>query len=142
MRTFFFWLAVFAFFASRVTAIDFVAFESIGPVTSVTRTERGVSLGCADGATMQLTILAPDLVRVRTLFAGQAREPDHSWAIARTDWPAVSWQLGESPDAITLTTAELEVIVRRSPLLVEFRDAATHRVINADNRPVGRDPQT
>ncbi|MBI2510680.1 MAG: DUF4968 domain-containing protein [Opitutae bacterium] len=141
MRPLVLWLAVFAL-AGRVTAIDFAGLESIGAVTTVTRTERGVTLACADGAAVEITVLAPDLVRVRTLFAGQPAQPDHSWAIARTDWSVVPWQLDESPDAVTLTTAELEIVVRRSPLLVEFRDATTHRVISADQRPVGRDPKT
>jgi alpha-glucosidase len=126
----------------RLIAVDFTGLQPIGAVTAVTRIGRGVALKCADGATMQLTVLAPDLVRVRTIFAGQLAEPDHSWAIDRTDWPVVPFELCESPDAVTLTTVELEIVVRRAPLLVEFRDAATHRVINADERPVARDPQT
>ncbi len=129
-------------FAGRLIAIDFTGLQPIGAVQSVTRNERGIALACAGGATMRLSVLAPDLVRVRTLFAGQPTEPDHSWAIARTGWPAVPFELREAADAITLTTAELEIVVRRAPLLVEFRDAATHRVINADERPVARDLKT
>jgi alpha-glucosidase len=106
------------------------------------RTDRGVTLACADGSTVTLTVLAPDLVRVRTLFAGQPPVPDHSWAVARTDWPAADWSLAETPAAVTLATAELQVVVRRDPLLIEFRDTATGRVINADQRPMARDPQS
>ena len=111
-------------------------------MVSATRTARGVSLACADGATVTLTVLAPDLVRVRTLFAGQPAAPDHSWAVARTDWPAAAWQLAEAPDAITLTTAELAVVIHRDPLLIEFREAATGRLINRDERPMARDPKS
>jgi len=128
--------------APPLAAVDFTGLQAVGDVTAVVRTERGVDLACAGGATVQVAVLAPDLVRVRTLFAGQPAAPDHSWAIARTDWAAAPWQLAESPEAVTLTTGELEVVVQRAPLLVAFRDAATHRVINADERPVMRDPKT
>jgi len=32
--------------------------------------------------------------------------------------------------------AIIEVVVRRSPLLIEFRNAKTHQTINADERPM------
>ena len=128
--------------ASSAAAFDWTGLQAVGDLATVTRREQGVELGCADGASVQLTVLAPDLVRVRTRFAGQTVAPDHSWAIARTDWPAVSWQLREDTSAVTLTTAELEVVIRRHPLLLDFRDATTHRRINADARPMARDPRT
>ena len=127
---------------SAAPALESSGLQPVGTVTACTRTAQGVQLACADGATVFVSLLAPDLVRVRTLFAGQPAAPDHSWAIARTDWPAPDWQLREDPAAITLTTAELEVVIHRAPLLVEFRDAATHRLINADARPAARDPKS
>jgi alpha-glucosidase len=118
------------------------ALQPIGAVAGVVRTGQGVTLTCADGATVTLSVLAPDLVRVRALFAGQPAAPDHSWAVARTQWDAVPWQLSETPAAVALATAELEVVVHRDPLLVTFRDPATGRVLNSDERPMARDPQT
>ncbi len=123
-------------------ALDWAGLQPVGAVSVMTRSEHGVQLACADGSTVTLAVLAPDLVRVRTLFAGQPAAPDHSWAVARSDWPAAPWQLAESPAAITLTTAELKVVVRRNPLLIEFRDPATDRVLNADERPMARDPKS
>ena len=123
-------------------ALEWSGLQPVGAVSAVTRSDHGVQLACADGSTVTLAVLAPDLVRVRTLFAGQAAPPDHSWAVVRTDWPAPAWQLTESPAAVTLTTAELKVVVHRDPLLVEFRDAATDRVLNADERPMARDPKS
>ncbi|HND62378.1 MAG TPA: glycoside hydrolase family 31 protein [Opitutaceae bacterium] len=114
----------------------------VGDVTGVVRHERGLALACADGAVVHLQVLAPDLVRVRTLFAGQAAAPDHSWAVARTDWAPVEWEVSETAATVTLTTPELAVEVRRAPLLVTFRDRASGRVLNADARPMARDPQT
>jgi alpha-glucosidase len=127
---------------SAAPALDWSGLQSVGPVVSVTRTDRGVSLACADGSTVNLSALAPDLVRVRTLFAGQPAAPDHSWAIARTDWPNAGWQLEETAATVTLSTVELRVVIRRDPLLVEFRDAATGRLLNRDERPMARDPKS
>ena len=128
--------------APGLRAADDAGLQPIGAVTAVTPADRGVALACADGSTVQLTVLAPDLVRVRATFAGQAAAPDHSWAIARTDWEPVAWHLEQAAGAVTLTTAALEVVVRRQPLLVEFRNPATHRLINADERPMARDGRT
>ncbi len=128
--------------AAAARGVDFAGLQPIGSVTQVRAVAGGVELDCADGGSVHVSVLAPDLVRVRSLFAGQAGVPDHSWAIARTTWDPVAFQVHETNDAVTLTTAELEVVVHRAPLQVEFRDPATHRVINADQRPVSRDPQT
>ena len=104
----------------------------IGDVTAVTRLDNGVNLGCADGSSLRLTVLAPDLIRVRTLFAGQPAAPDHSWAIARPDWPTPVWQLAEAPDALTLSTAELKMVVHRAPLRIEFLDAVVSGIEHVD----------
>lgn len=128
--------------AHLAPALDWSGLQPIGPAQSVARHERGVTLSCADGSTLNLTFLTPEIVRARAQFTGQSLALDHSWAIARTEWPAVDWQLSETPDAVMLTSRALQVIVRRDPLTVEFRDSATGRVINADQRPAARDPKT
>ncbi|MBI2511940.1 MAG: glycoside hydrolase family 31 protein [Opitutae bacterium] len=125
-----------------ILAADQTSLQPIGAVASTARTVQGVSLTAADGSTVAVSILAPDLVRVRTLFAGQKPALDHSWAISKTDWPATPFQFSEDAAAVTLTTAELKIVIARDPLLIEFRDAATGRVLNADARPMARDPQT
>src|SRR5258708_1317726 len=127
---------------SPAGALDWNSLHPIGAVTTVTRLDNGVRLGCADGASVQLTVLAPDVVRVRTLFSGQTAAPDHSWAIARTEWNPSPWQFTEAPDTLTLSTAEVWVVVHRDPLRIEFRDATSGRVISADERPMARDPLT
>lgn len=116
--------------------------QPIGAVSGVTRVARGVNLTCADGATVAITMLAPDLVRVQAHFAGQPATPDHSWALAGTKWPAASFQLQETPRDVRLVTTAVEVVVQRDPLLVSFVDPADGRVINTDWQPMTRDPAT
>ncbi len=123
-------------------AFEWDGLQPIGDVQAVSRTQRGVALTCTDGSAVALSVLAPDLVRVRTVFAGQSAGHDHSWAVAKTDWEPTPWTLAETATDLTITTAELEVVIHRHPLLVEFRDAGTHQRINADERPMARDSRT
>ncbi|HKP13855.1 MAG TPA: TIM-barrel domain-containing protein, partial [Blastocatellia bacterium] len=123
-------------------AIDLEGLEPIGPVSGFTRSASAVLFRCADGSQVQVSVLAPDLVRVRASFKKPLPARDHSWAIAKTDWGATRWNVTEQADAIVIATDEVEVVVRRAPLLVEFRDAKTHEPINADFKPMMRDPKT
>ena len=118
---------------------DITRLEKIGPVASFTRTEKGVLFNCRDNSQVQVTILAPDLVRVRASFTKPITPRDHSWAIAKTDWTTPRWSLSETQEHVLITTDEIEVVVRRSPLLIEFLDAKTHSVINADEQPMAFD---
>src|SRR6185369_14051054 len=122
-----------------ISAQDITTLEKIGPVVSFTKSDKSVTLTCEDNSQVQLTILAPDLVRVRASFTKPIPTHDHSWAIAKTDWSTPRWSLNESPTEITITTDELEVTILRSPLLITFRDARTHQLLNADERPMSYD---
>src|SRR5215212_300680 len=118
-------------------AQDFVGgMESIGPVSSFRKGDDSVTFICRDGSEVRLSILAPDLIRVRASFGKPLPARDHSWAIDKLSWDHVNWDVTETPDSVVVSTDELEAVVRRSPLLIEFRDAKTKRVINADERPM------
>ncbi|MFN2530935.1 MAG: glycoside hydrolase family 31 protein [Pyrinomonadaceae bacterium] len=123
-----------------VLAQDITRLQNIGTVSSFTKDNAGITLVCADQSQVHVTVLAPDLIRVRASFAKPFGK-DHSWAIAKDDWPATQWQLNETADLLTITTAELEVVIRRSPLLIDFRDPRTHKSINADESPMKYDAQ-
>jgi len=127
------------FVAVSVAAQDVTSLEKIGPVASVQRFDKGVTLTCADNSHVQITVLAPDLIRVRTVFNKSLPPRDHSWAIANSDWPTTKWNLREDASSILITTDEVEVLVNRSPLLIDFRDARTHAIINADQQPMVND---
>src|ERR1041385_4691571 len=92
-------------------AIDLEGLEPIGSVSNFTKSAHAITFNCADGSQLQVTILAADLVRVRASFKKPFPARDHSWAIAKTDWQAVRWNLTEQTDAILITTDELEIVV-------------------------------
>ncbi len=116
--------------------------QSIGPMSSFHRTGNGVLIECSDSSEVRLEVLAADLVRVRAAFAQALPEQSHSWAIARTSWTTPAWRLTENPDSLLLTTEEIEVRIRRSPLLISFADPSTHQVINADELPMAYNPRS
>ena len=122
-----------------IHAQDITTLEKIGPVTGLIRNERGVTLTCRDNSQVQLTVLAPDLIRVRASFTKAMPTRDHSWAVAMEHWEPQHWSLRETADSVTTSTDKLEAVVRRSPLLIEFRDARTHQLINADEQPMAYD---
>jgi len=117
-------------------AIDLSGLTPIGPVAGFTTATDGIVVTCRDGSQVAIRILAPDLVRVRAAFGHALPARDHSWAIDKTVWDVPQWSVKEDSGALRIFTPELEVVVHRDPLLVEFRDAATHQTINADERPM------
>ena len=123
---------------SSVSAQDITTLQKIGDLSGFTQNNQGITLTTTDNSQVLITILAPDLIRIRTTFDQPLRK-DHSWAIAQTNWPTTSWKVSETTQSITLTTSELEVVVQRSPLLIGFRDVRTHEVINADEQPMAYD---
>ncbi|MDQ1639175.1 MAG: alpha-glucosidase [Pyrinomonadaceae bacterium] len=122
-----------------VSAQDITTLERIGPIVSFERNEKSLTFKCADNSQVQVSILAPDLFRIRTSFAKAIPTKDHSWAIAKETWETPRWNFNETPESFTISTDEVEVVIRRAPLLIEFRDAHTHEIINADERPMAYD---
>jgi alpha-glucosidase len=125
--------------ATTAVAIDLRNFAPIGPLESFTQARDSVTITCRDHSQVRFSILAPDLIRVRAAFGGALPERDHSWAIAKTAWDVPQWTVREESSGLLIATPEVEVFVQRSPLLVEFRDAATHRPVNRDHRPMMHD---
>src|SRR5262249_7181358 len=48
----------------------------------------------------------------------------------------------ETATDVTLTTVALSVTIRRSPLLIEFRETQGGHLLNADERPMARNAKT
>ncbi|MBT9585134.1 DUF4968 domain-containing protein [bacterium] len=129
-------LVLSALLASSALAIEIDGLEPIGPYKSHT----AQTISCQDGSTVKVQFLSPDLVRVRVAYR-QPLDPagNPSWAIAKKDWAAVPVTSSEGPDRLTFSSAEIKVVVHKSPLLVEFQDK-NGRTINRDQLPVLGDP--
>ncbi len=131
------------YFSFAITALaqDVTDLQRIGPVVSLTRSDKSVTLNCQDSSQVQITPFASDLVRIRAAFGKSIPARDHSWAIAKEVWDTPRWTVVESAASIVVRTDEVEVVINRSPLLIEFRDARTHALINSDEQPMAHDPK-
>jgi len=117
-------------------AADIFSMTPAGPVSGYSRNADGITLDCADGSQARIYLLAPDLARVRASFTKQLPPAGRSWALNKTDWKAPDWSVKETEKEIILATSELEVAVKRSPFLIEFRDPKSGRAICSDARPM------
>jgi len=71
-----------------------------------------------------ITVLAPDLVRVR-MAPGAQFGPDYSWAVIKHDWPKAAIEIksdGAGGNDRVIRTAELEVRVKSDPFRIQFYD--------------------
>ncbi|HEY4000594.1 MAG TPA: TIM-barrel domain-containing protein, partial [Candidatus Xenobia bacterium] len=125
-------LRIFLLFAFLTLA---AAADPIPDVQGTVRLPDGLELVCQD-ARLEVHVLAPDLVRVRAVRNEPALQPDHSWALDESQhWTTPSFDIAETPTAVTLTTAALQVSINRSPLLIRFFDRHGH-AINEDFQPM------
>ena len=117
---------------------------SPGRVTDYTRQGRSVIVTCANG-TYHLTVLAPDLIRVRFLPedspTGQSAAIPFSYAVARPDeaWPACEFCVAEAHAGIEIRTARLICRIDAATGRIAFLDLAGN-VVSQDETGVGWQP--
>jgi alpha-glucosidase len=135
-------VALVAGVAALAGPIDFNSLVAIGPAAGEQKTADAVTITCADRSQIRIEPLAADLILVRAAFGKPLPASDHSWVVVKTSWPRPRWRVSKSPAAFVIATNRLEVVVQRSPLLISFLDAHTHRVINAESEPMRYDPKS
>jgi len=108
--------------------------QSIGPVGTYEKTDDGVTIS-ARPAKVRLTVLAPDVIRVRLSRNGNFL-PDSSWAVVGHDLGDRTFTLVDSPASIEIKTSRLSVRIRKSPCRISFYDAAGS-LINEDDSAKG-----
>jgi alpha-glucosidase len=99
------------------------AWTALAPVRSLHREERGVCCQC-DSACLKVSLLAPNLVRVRMTPTGHFRAR-RSWAVTKedTEWDVVPFEVVEDEAAILLKTDQIVVQIVRDPCFVTCFDA-------------------
>lgn len=105
--------------------------STIGAVQSIQRSDRTLHLDCG-GPQLAIAILAPNLIRVRLAPTGTL-QPRRSWAVAKDDheWPAVSFDLEETPNTLEIKTDRIRISVQR--------DTAQITCFDPQNRPFAQD---
>src|SRR5690349_7013964 len=86
-----------------------------------------------------ITILAPDLVRVR-MTAGTTAGPDNSYAVTKTNWSAVRVEFKGDNNQKIIRTPELEIRIQLSPFRLAFYDREGRLISkDADNLGMARE---
>jgi alpha-glucosidase len=108
--------------------------HSIGKVTG-SKAEGSQIIFRTEQAIVQVSVLAPDIVRVR-MAQGSAFGPDYSWAVVKKQWPAVHMEFSHGPNEEVIRTGKLEIHAQLSPFRLSFDDA-TGQPISKDSDDLG-----
>jgi len=112
--------------------------QSIGDVTVAESAGNQVTFRNSQ-ATVVVSVLAPDLIRVR-MVRGTSFARDHSYAVVKTDWPHVSIEVAGDKDTRIIRTPELEVRAHLAPFRLAFYDRSGKLIAkDADTRGMGWD---
>lgn len=109
------------------------AWESIGAVTASAPEANQITFSSSQ-AEVTVTVLAPDLVRVRMTRGTPG--PDYSYAVVKTDWPQTSVDFSGGKDESIIRTSELEIHAQLSPFRLAFYDRSG-RLISKDDPDLG-----
>jgi alpha-glucosidase len=89
----------------------------------------------AGSTVLTVRVITDDMFRIR--FQSSADDsPDRSWAVVKTEWPAPSAEMHDSPESLRITTPELSLTVGKKPLRLTFRDR-NGRVVASDDSSLG-----
>jgi alpha-glucosidase len=136
-RTLFNAFLLFCLFLFPSTA-GFADWQSIGNLTTAAREGNQVTFRNSK-ATVVVSVLAPDLIRVR-MVSGTSLAPDHSYAVVMTDWPNVPIEVAGDKETRIIRTPELEVRAHLSPFRLAFYDRGGKLVAkDADTRGMSWD---
>ncbi|TAM82258.1 MAG: DUF4968 domain-containing protein [Acidobacteria bacterium] len=108
--------------------------HSIGKVTAA-QVEGNRITFLAQHAVIQVSVLAPDIVRTR-IAQGSSFGADDSWAVVKKQWPAVHVEARHDSHEEVLRTGRLVIRVQLSPFRLSFEDPAG-RLISKDSDDLG-----
>lgn len=84
-----------------------------------------------DGNRLRLSVLADDLIRVRFAPSGGIVN-NVSQAVVKTNWTASAFTVAQDAHSVSVITAEMVVVVRRSPCVVECFDRNGNLIVGDD----------
>jgi alpha-glucosidase len=102
----------------------------VARLRAVARGSQGFSLASA-AAHVEVTALAPDLLRLRVARGKAASPPPPSWAVVKRDWPAVACTVKVTKAGASLATAVGKFTVNLKTGAWEVRDAGGLRLFTA-----------
>lgn len=127
-------LGTFAFLVG--TRPLFAQWKSVGAMAAQAPQGNQISFTNRN-ANVVLQVLAPDLVRVK-MTLGKIAGTDYSWAVIKSDWPAVDVKFSGDKQTKIIKTSALEARIQLSPFQISFYDPSG-RLLSSDAREMGWD---
>lgn len=119
-----------------VPAAGTAQWQTIGNAEMSTASGRTAVSLKASGATLEISVLADDLVRVHltppTSPGQKPPAPAASWAVIKTEWPRVGAEIADAPEALTITTPAVQVRIAKKPVRIAFYDRSG-KLLSADH---------
>ncbi|MEO0687475.1 MAG: alpha-glucosidase, partial [Cyanobacteria bacterium J06649_11] len=99
------------------------AWNKISSIQSLQRNEKGINFNCGNNSLLTLTILAPNLIRVRFSTLGEFT-PRRTWDVNLPDeeWDSVDFDIQETDEQIIIETEKIKVCIQRNPCLIKYFD--------------------
>ncbi len=113
-----------------VPATAHAGWASLGAMPAPRREPHGLVFR-NEQATVAITVLAPDVVRVR--FTPGAPGRDHSYAVVTRELGDATARVDVGAEASSIATAELRVTIRHAPFRLAFADAAGNSLDEDDS---------
>ncbi len=107
--------------------------NSISSVETLQPHEQGIDLKCDGNRTLSISVLAPNLIRVRFSPTGDFI-PKRSWSVAIADekWDKVPFEIEKTEESIDIKTEEILVRIQHAPCRVGFFQKNTGRAFASD----------
>jgi alpha-glucosidase len=96
--------------------------RSLGPVTGVDSSSGGLLIS-AEPAKIQISVLAPDVIRIRMSKDGSF-SPDSSWSVVERSSGDTHFTVKRTAAYVEIATSRLKLIVQRSPCRLSMYDSA------------------
>jgi alpha-D-xyloside xylohydrolase len=104
----------------------------LNPVQSVEKNADGVTLVLEKGA-LRFQVCSDSMLRV--LYSAQREFPRVAeYVVIKSEWPATPFDISESADSVTLTTAKLQLLVAKKDSSIIFYDAAGGKLTQENDR--------
>jgi alpha-D-xyloside xylohydrolase len=102
------------------------------PVTSVEKQAGGVLLRMQEGV-LGLEVCSDSIIHV-TYALGPSIPDERQFIVTKTSWPAAPWNMGQTDDAITLTTSSMKITITRKNGAILYDDSAGNKLFEDGTR--------
>src|SRR4028118_306854 len=110
--------------------------STIGAVESINKTDRTIHFNCGE-TSLNISILAPNLIRVRMSPTGEFNSRSHSITLPDEEWKIIPFEVRETDEKIEIETAEILISVKRDRPAIECFDKSGKPFASDCDRPMG-----